>query len=821
MHLKLIEKIKSFLISHMGKTLQDANDEELYRALVHAIRDEIMVAHQVSEKSFAKHNVRRLYYLSMEYLPGRFLTNTLHNLKSMDLVKDVLARLNRSFPNIIAKENEPGLGSGGLGRLASCLLDSLATLKLPAMGYGLRYQYGIFEQQIKDGMQIEAPDCWLINENPWETRQEHYKKTVEFGGRCQKMMNFHGDEVQKIQDAEEVWAMPYDIPILGYAGTSCLTLRLWSTKESPRNFQLQRYNAGKIDQAAENMVISDVLYPNELNETGKRIRLKQEFLLVAASLQDIISRYLESHDTFHDFADKIRIQINDTHPALVIAELTRILNKERNIPWKQAVEMTQAVTSYTNHTILREALEEWDVPLMRQLLPRQYGVIEKLNYDFCEHLRSNFAKDEERIRRLSIIENGRVRMANLSIFGSHKVNGVSQIHTEILKNDVFKDFYELWPDRFVNVTNGVTQRLWLLQCNPALSAFISKRIGDAWITDFSKIAALEKFADCSEAHKEFWEIRTKNKASLISFLKRSTKIKDASGKRASQGFFVDPDFLFDVQIKRFHEYKRQLMNALHLIMLYHDVLEDPNSRVKRCCIFAGKTSAGYEIAKDIMRLIFAIMKKVNKDPVARRILQVAFVENYSVAKAQVIIPAADISEQISTAGTEASGTSVMKFAMNGALTVATHDGANIEINEAVSDAWWPFGFGLVAGELKEAPEKNHSNEKINKALNALKDRSLAANDSEHAAFCRLYDKLNNEDRYFVLRDLERFYQVQKKVEEHFQDKTTWAKYAIHTMSRMGRFSTDSCIQNYCNLIWGLKPCPADPAIMDEVRALIN
>lgn len=829
----LAHKTRQYLISQMGRTLAKANDEEIFRALSRAIRDEIMINFLATEQTIRTKDVRRLYYLSMEYLPGRLFYNNANNIANMDLILMTLQKLKRNLANIVLQESDPGLGSGGLGRLASCLLDSLATLHYPALAYGLRYQYGIFEQQIRAGVQTEAPDCWLINENPWEIRQELQKVTVKYNGKTGRARNFLGDYVETLEDFEEVWAMPYDIPIVGYKtgnSFSALALRLWSTKESPRNFQLQRYNAGKIDQAAENMIISDVLYPNELNETGKRIRFKQEFLLVSASLQDIVRRYLATHDSFHAFADKIRIQINDTHPALLIPELIRILNKDHDIPWKSAVEMTRTITSYTNHTVMREALEQWEQPMMRAMLPRQYKVIELLNHEFCEMARTKHPSNHEFIRNLSILENNNVHMANLSIVGSHKINGVSQIHSNILKDSCFKDFYELWPDKFTNVTNGVTQRLWLLHSNPLLAKFITKRIGDGWVTDFSQIKKLAHYADDKESQEEFWEIRKKNKDHLISYMKHFCKVRDKTGKVVSSPLFIDHDSLFDVQIKRFHEYKRQLMNALHILMVYHDMLENPN-RIKRTCIFAGKTAPGYETAKNIIRLIFAIARKLNHDPKTRRLLQVVIVENYNVSKAQIIIPAADISEQISTAGTEASGTSVMKLAMNGALTVGTHDGANVEMNEEVTDKWWPFRFGLTAEEVDQlntnksySPQKIYeSNPKIQRALDALKDGSLAINEEENQAFRSLYSKLmekhngNQPDRYFVLHDLQDFYETQIKVEKLYADPSLWATYAIHNIAAMGKFSSDQCIKNYSEKIWEIAPCPVDEEILKQVR----
>ena len=796
----LVEKTKRYLISHMGKTLEEARDEELFRALAHMVRDEIMLNFLETERAIQKNKIRRLYYLSMEYLPGRLFVNNASNIAHMDLIQLAVQKMNRNLPNILAKENDPGLGSGGLGRLAACLLDSLATLQYPALAYGLRYQYGTFEQQIRDGIQNEAPDCWLINENPWEIRQDLEKVIVKYSGHTKTFRNFVGDYVETLEGNEEVWAVPYDMPIVGYKGSS-LALRLWSTKESPRNFELQRLNAGKIDEAAENIIISDVLYPNELNETGKRIRLKQEFLLVSASLQDIIRRYLVMHDTFADFADKVRIQINDTHPALLIPELIRILNKDHDMPWKVAVDITRAVTSYTNHTIMREALEEWEQPLMKTLLPRQYKVIEKLNHEFCEDIRKNRHDSHDLVRNLSILEHGKVRMANLSIIGSHKVNGVSAVHTNLLKSSVFKDFYEMWPDRFVNVTNGVSQRFWLLYTNPLLAQFITDRIGDGWIVDFTQIKKLADYAEDSQSQNEFWQIRKKNKDRFISYLKHYCKVKNAHGKVVSTPLFIDHNFLFDAQIKRFHEYKRQLMDALHILMLYNDIQENPSGRTPRACIFAGKTAAGYITAKNIIRLLFAIGRKVNHDPVTRRLLQVVFVENYNVSKAQIIIPASDISEQISMAGTEASGTSVMKFAMNGALTVATHDGANIELSESVGEKWWPFRFGLTVEQLENA-KYEYNNPKINRAIEMLRDHSLAANDDEHRAFCELYTRLTH---WHVLTDLESFYQTQIGVDELFKNPALWASYAIHNIASTGPFTTDNCIQNYNQRIWQLTP----------------
>lgn len=832
----LLAKTQHYLITMMGRSKDNAHLDEIYQAIAYALREEIMVNWAASAKTFSKHQQRMLYYLSMEYMPGRIMSNNVSNMGATEVVKAVLQKLNRGYEEILNIESDPGLGNGGLGRLASCLLDSLATLKYPAQAYGLRYQYGIFEQQLWDGVQIEAPDCWLLNDNPWEFRRDWRKVTVNYCGSTTPAKNIHGDEILTLKNAEEVWALPYDIPIIGYAKNknfSVVTLRLWSTKESPRNFQLQRYNAGRLDQAAENTALTDVLYPSDNHEIGKRVRLKQEYLLVSASLQDIIRHYLSSHSNFRDFPNKIRIQINDTHPSLVIAELTRILTENHDIPWNMAVEMTRTITGYTNHTILSEALEQWDVGLMHYLLPRQQKVIERLNYDFCNSLRSRYPNDEEKINRMSIIQNEKNQMANLAIFGSHRINGVAALHTEILKSDVFKDFYEWDPERFVNITNGVTQRRWILMSNPELAQFITNRIGDEWITDFTQIKNLARFASDQGSRQEFLTIKRKNKFRLIDYLNKNNKLRNSSGEITAPAPLIDASSLFDVQIKRIHEYKRQLMNALHLIMLYYEILENPHpNRIKRTAFIAGKAAAGYDAAKNIIRLINCISRKVNHDPVVSKFLKVVYIENYNVSHAEVIIPAADLSEQISTAGTEASGTGNMKLAMNGALTIGTDDGANIEMKEEITTAWWPFTFGASASEIKELKSRNEyhpqkvmdSNLKIRQAVEALLNGHFAINEDEHQALLDLYNKLlvshygGSPDHYFVLYDLMNYYETQKKVEALYADPEKWAEYALHNIAGMGKFSTDTAITNYANLIWDIGPCPTDPEILERFKS---
>ncbi len=831
----LIQKIKHYLITTLGRVLEEANPEEFYRALCYAIREQIMINWQATADTWHKKNARIVFYMSLEYLPGRFLNNNLTNLKNLDVVKLVLKKTGRTLHDIIAYEYDPGLGNGGLGRLASCFLDSLATLKMPSRGYGLRYQYGLFEQQLLDGVQIEKPDLWLISENPWEFRRDLRRQVVNFCGTPIKRMNTIGDEVYDLQTPEEVWAIPYDIPIVGYSEKNdfaVVTMRLWTTKESPRNFQLQRYNAGRLDQAAENTTLTDVLYPSDITEVGKRIRLKQEFLMVSASVKDILRYYFASNSDISEFQDKVRIQINDTHPSVLIAELMRQLTSHYNVPWVKAWEVTQACTSYTNHTIMSEALEQWDQGLFRYLMPRQYKIIERINLEFCNLVRTRYPNQEERIHKTSILENNMVRMANLAVVGSHKVNGVAALHTEILKKSLFSDFVDIWPDKFVNITNGVTHRRWLLNCDPDLAAFITERIGKGWICDFSQIKKLAAFAADEASQKAFLEVKKKNKQRLLDFLREEGRPRDASGNQIASDVILDPSALFDSQVKRVHEYKRQLLNALHLIIRYHDIKDNPSGpHVKRLALFAGKAAASYETAKTIIHLICCLAKKINSDPIVSQFLNVAYVENYNVSKAEIIIPATDLSEQISCAGLEASGTGNMKFSINGALTIGTEDGANIEMRQEITDEWWPFRFGASAQEIAEMRSKQsykawdvyQSNPKIKRAVDSLRDHSLTSQETEHQSLSSLYYTLlegsygSQPDRFFVLKDLQDYCDTQDKVDALYQTPLKWAEYAIHNIAGMGKFSTDRSIEEYCKYIWDIKPCEIDPQLFDRVK----
>lgn len=830
---ELVKKIRHYLITLFGRVLEEASSDEFYRAFCMAIREQIMVNWESTAVTWQNANARMIFYLSMEFLPGRYLNNNVMSLRHHEVFAKTLFKTNRSFEDLIMNESDPGLGNGGLGRLASCYLDSLATLKIPSRGYGLRYQYGLFEQQLWDGLQVEKPDCWLWNDNPWEFRRDLRKVPIKYCGTSVQRQNVPDIESNELVNYEEVWAMPFDVPIIGYSPTpdfTVSTLRLWSTKESPRNFELQRYNAGRLDQAAENTTLTDVLYPSDQHETGKRVRLKQEFLLVSASIQDILRYFFTRNSDISTFKDKVRIQINDTHPALLIAELMRLLTRRFGMPWSAAWETTQACTGYTNHTILSEALEVWDQGLMRYLLPRQYRIIEYINQEFCNQVRLKYPNDEEKVRRMSILENNQVRMAHLSIVGSHKINGVAELHSTILKEKVFKDFFDIWPEKFTNVTNGVTQRRWLMYCNPQLSDLITQKIGEGWKQDFSQIRKFAMFAGDEETQQQLLRVKRVCKNRLLEFLRRDARPRDVQGRQIPSVVTADDSFLFDIQAKRIHEYKRQLMNALHVIMEYHDILANPNRpRIKRFVIFAGKAAASYEIAKTIIRLIHCIAKKVNSDPIASQFLNVAYVENYNVSKAEIIIPAADLSEQISTAGLEASGTGNMKFAMNGALTIGTEDGANIEMRQEVGSEWWPFRFGCSAEELTSLRSSGMyqpwdiymANPAIKRAVDALRDRSLASGDAEHQSISSLYYTLlegygPRADKFFVLKDLQAYAETQDKVAQLYRTPLKWAEYAIHNIAGMGKFSSDRAILEYCKNIWDVQPLPINPENYNKI-----
>ncbi len=829
---RMAQQVKHYLITLIGKTANEATDDEFYRALNWVLREEIMINWTATVHTHMNKKARRVYYFSLEWLPGRLTLNNAVNISSLDLLQRVIKFMGRNPVQILCAEHEPGLGNGGLGRLAACFLDSLATGHYPAVGYGLRYQYGIFEQELWYGVQVERPDSWLLNEYPLEMRRDGLAVTARFGGRVVPMKNKQGEDVLHLVNSEDVRTIPYDIPIVGYGGKtdfSALTLRLWSTQDSPRNFQLARFNAGDLSDATKNTTVTAVLYPNDKNDLGRQMRIKQEYLLVTASLQDIFRQYFLMCPTLDEFADLIRIQINDTHPTLVISELMRILTRHHNVAWEKAWEMTRTVCSYTNHTVLKESLEEWEGELLKEVLPRQYAIIEKINYDFCNQVRVKYPGNEEKVRSMSIIENGRVRMAHLAIVGSHKVNGVAKLHSEILKKELFPDFDQMYPNLFTNVTNGVTQRRWLHLCNPSLSKFITSLIGPDWITDLNQLKNLAPYANEKEIQDQFYKIKLENKKKLLDFLGNVKKERYGDTVDLSKELFLEGDAIFDVQIKRIHEYKRQLMKALQIIMMYNRIRQNPNAQiVKRKVLMAGKAAPGYDMAKNIIRLFYMLGRKINTDPIVGSKLKVIYIENYNVSKAEIIIPATDLSNQISTAGQEASGTSNMKFAINGALTIGTEDGANVEMREAVTDSWWPFRFGRTVGELSRMRAEGSYNPRkvierdieISEAVESLINGTFADNEVEAAVLKEIYDSLlnqNNPDRYFVLEDLRSYDEAQKRVEDLYLKPQEWAKFCIHNISSMGSFSSDESIKNYAKNIWELQTCPIDKEELRRVR----
>jgi starch phosphorylase len=830
----IINKIKHYLITTYGKTITECSPYEFYRAFCLALREDIMINWTASLHTLTKYKSKVLHYLCMEYMPGRMLANNLMNLHSQDLINLVLARMGKKFADIAALEVDPGLGNGGLGRLAACLLDAMATQDYPVIGYGLRYQYGIFDQEIWNGLQVERPEIWLLHENPWEFRRDNHAVHIPYCGHIIPVKNVQGEEVYELRDSDEVRAVSYDYPILGFSlhpNFNVSTLRLWTTKESPRNFQLQRFNAGLLDQAAENTSLTDVLYPNDNNETGKRIRLKQEFLLASASVQDILHHFDEHYDDVRLLPEKVAIHINDTHPALAIAELMHHLMYRYNRGFEESLQITQSICNYTNHTVLKESLEEWNQNRLSYLLPRHFKIIERINLDLCNKVRRLYPQDEDKVRRMSMIEGGQIKMAHLAIYGSSRVNGVANLHTELLKHQLFPDFDQMYPDKFINVTNGVTPRRWIMLANPELGALISDKIGFGWLTEFSQIKKLAAFERDTSFLQRLIEIKKRNKQKLIAYLQDHCPIRDDRGLPIACQTLLGPEALFDVQIKRIHEYKRQLMNALAVLITYNEMKKTVAiPKIKRQVIFAGKAAPGYEMAKNIIIFINALARLINYDPQTAPYLRVIFVENYNVSLAERLIPAADLSEQISTAGMEASGTGNMKLAMNGALTIGTEDGANIEMHQSVGDQGWPFGFGASAQENGQlwkqgcySPFELYINDpKIKEALDQLKHGTFCQNRIEQDAFSAIFKDLVEKkegsfpDRHFVLKDLSSYLAAHKRVEQLYENPVEWARLCLLNIAAMGPFSSDEACHKYAQAIWKL---PSQAVDKDELEAV--
>ena len=790
-----------------GKDLSQATKHDLFDAVSASALDLIMDNWMKTRAAYEKKPTRQVYYLSAEFLMGRAMSNNLINAQIKDAVVEVLKDLDIDYTSIEDEEPDAGLGNGGLGRLAACFLDSLATLDYPGHGYGIRYQYGMFEQHIENGYQVEYPDNWLKHRDPWEIKRSDLTVQVKFGGHVGVRQNEKGEDTFFVENAEVVNATPYDMPIVGYDTKTVNTLRLWQAS-SPDGFDLQLFNDMQYHRAVERQNdaenISRVLYPNDNGPLGKVLRLKQQYFFCSASLQDLINKYKVKYGTdFSKFADLHAIQLNDTHPVVAIPELMRILMDENGMGWDDAWAIVTKTFAYTNHTILAEALEKWSIDIFQGLLPRIYQIVEEINRRFLIELQEKFPTDYDRQNRMSIIHDGRIHMAWLAIHAGFSVNGVAALHTELLKTQELKDWAELYPKKFNNKTNGITQRRWLVSANPELSKFITDRIGHGWEKDLSKIKELAKFADDAASQEEFLAIKQRSKEALCKYLKNT------------QGVDLDPTSIFDVQIKRLHEYKRQLLNILNVMYEYNKMLEDSSYKpAPRTFIFGAKAASGYRRAKSIIKLINTVAERVNNDPRIEGRLKVVFVENYRVSVAEKLFPASDISEQISTAGLEASGTGNMKFMINGALTLGTMDGANVEIVEEVGREN-AFIFGLTSDEIIKIEEEHTYNPQkyiernpgLAKVLNQLVDGTY---DPTHQLFRELYESLvygiegNRADVYYVLADFDAYCEARRLSGEAFQDRKRWAKMAILNIACSGKFSSDRTIEDYVKDIWKVK-----------------
>jgi len=808
-----IERFKRAIEQRMALTiahdLEHSSGLDRFRALAFAIRDELISKWLKTQETYYRKNPKRIYYLSLEYLIGRTLGNAIINLDLTEVVEKAVERLGSSLEDIAEIEWDAGLGNGGLGRLAACFLDSMATLELPAYGYGIRYEYGMFRQNIEKLQQQEYPDNWLRYGNPWEIArtENHYK--VHFMGRINNYVDRHGIPHCEWVDTDTVIALAFDIPVPGYQTRTVNTLKLWSAS-STREFNLQNFNAGDyigaIINKSQSETISKVLYPNDNNYEGKELRLKQQYFMVSASLQDILERLQKCGDQVRHLPDQAAIQLNDTHPSIAIPELMRILLDEEHLGWDEAWDITTRTFAYTNHTVLPEALETWPVPLIEKVLPRHMQIIYEINQRFLDLVAAIFPGDFPRRARMSIIAEGdpkNVRMAHLAIVGSFSVNGVAELHSRLLREGVFRDFYQLFPEKFNNKTNGVTPRRWLKMANPRLSALISSRIGTGWIRNLAELIRLEPLAADSAFIDEWRSVKRVNKQVLANIIQREC------------GVSVNPDSLFDVQVKRIHEYKRQLLNILHVITLYNRIKAGQAvDSVPRTVIFGGKAPPGYSMAKKIIHLINAVANLVNRDRSITDLLKVIFIPNYGVSLAEKIIPGADLSEQISTAGMEASGTGNMKFALNGALTIGTLDGANIEILEEVGPENI-FIFGHTAEELQQIKERGYQPEdyymadrELFQVMNQIRDGFFSPNEPE--AFNTIFTTLiQGTGRFFLMADYRYYIDCQDRISGIFRDQTRWHQKAILNVARMGKFSTDRAIQEYASQIWNVTPCPVD------------
>ena len=798
------EKFKKELESNVRmlfrRKLEEATPQQIYQAVAYSVKDDIIDNWIETHKAYEKQDKKMVYYMSMEFLMGRALGNNMINLLCYDDVRETLEELGLDLNLIEDQEPDAALGNGGLGRLAACFLDSLATLGYPAYGCGIRYRYGMFKQKIENGYQVEVPDNWLKYGNPFEIKRDEYAVEVKFGGYVDvEMHNGRQKFVQK--GYQSVRAVPYDMPIVGYGNHIVNTLRIWDA-EAINNFNLDSFDKGEYQKAVEQenlaRTICEVLYPNDNHMAGKELRLKQQYFFISASVQRAIAKYKETHDDIRKFHEKVTFQLNDTHPTVAVAELMRILVDEEGLEWDEAWEITRKTCAYTNHTIMAEALEKWPIELFSRLLPRVYQIVEEINRRFVIEIQNKYPGDQEKIRKMAILYDGQVRMAHLAIAGSYSVNGVARLHTDILKKRELKDFYEMMPEKFNNKTNGITQRRFLLHGNPLLASWVTDKIGDDWITNLDHLKHLKVYVDDEKCQQEFMNIKYQNKVRLAKYIKEHN------------GIDVDPRSIFDCQVKRLHEYKRQLMNILHVMYLYNEIKAHPDMDiVPRTFIFGAKAAAGYYTAKLTIKLINAVADKINNDSSINGKIKVVFIEDYRVSNAELIFAAADVSEQISTASKEASGTGNMKFMLNGALTLGTMDGANVEIVEEVGKEN-AFIFGLSADQVMEY-EKNgnynprdvyNNNQDVRQVLTQLVNGFYSPENPE--LFRALYDALLEKDTYFTLLDFDSYKEAHNRIDAAYCDEEHWARTAMLQTASAGKFSSDRTIEEYAKEMWHLE-----------------
>jgi starch phosphorylase len=801
----LAQAITDHLRYSIGRPASVLKPEHYYRALSLAVRDRMQQRWIATTQTFLDLSRKVACYLSAEFLMGPQLDNNLLNLQIEQEARMALAELGHDLDEVLACEPEPGLGNGGLGRLAACYLDSLATLEVPAIGYGIRYEFGIFQQQIQDGWQVEKTDNWLARENPWEISKTDVSYLVNWGGHTERYVDEAGLLRVRWIPQRIIKGVSYDTPIQGYGVDTCNTLTLWSAR-AVESFALAAFNTGDYYHAVEDEVVSEtvtkVLYPNDEPDAGKRLRLLQQYFFVSCSLQDVLHILEDLADLpVTALPEQFALQLNDTHPSIGVAELMRILVDERRIDWDTAWNITVSSFGYTNHTLLPEALETWPLPMFAESLPRHLEIIYEINYRFLQEVRDRFPGDEERVRRMSLIDEDdgkRVRMAHLATVGSHAVNGVARLHSELLKASVLKDFYELWPERFSNKTNGVTPRRFLALANPGLRSLLDDTLGDGWLVDLEKLRELEEHADNAEFQNRWRTIKSANKARLADYVHTATAIE------------LDPDWLFDVQVKRIHEYKRQHLNVLHIIALYHRLKSNPGLEIPpRAFIFGGKAAPGYFMAKRIIKLINAVAETVNNDPAVNRYLKVAFVPNFNVQNAQLIYPAADLSEQISTAGKEASGTGNMKFMINGALTIGTLDGANVEMREEVGAENF-FLFGMTEKDVERTIGAGYrpadfieTDDELGAVLALIACGHFSGGDKD--IFRPVVDSLSQHDPFLVLADYAAYVECQQRVSDTWRDTAKWTRMSILNTARSGKFSSDRAVAEYCSEIWNVSP----------------